>query len=66
LVVVTAVAIFALQNSEDVTLQYLNKSAVLPMAALIGAVYLLGMISGWTVVGFLKRSFRRVTEDRRD
>jgi hypothetical protein len=36
------------------------------MAVLIGVVYFLGMVSGWTVVGFLKRTLQRVTERRKD
>lgn len=66
LVVVAAVAVFAVQNSEDVTLQYLDRSASCPMSLLIAVVYLLGMVSGWTVVGLLRRSFRRVTERTKD
>jgi lipopolysaccharide assembly protein A len=64
LVLVGAVALFALQNSEVVTLRYLDRSASLAMPVLIGGVYLLGMLSGWTVVGFLNRSLRRATERR--
>lgn len=37
-----------------------------PMPLLAGAVYLLGMLTGWAVVGMLKRSWTRATEyDRR-
>jgi hypothetical protein len=45
-----------------VTLKYLDRSVSCPMSLLIAVVYLLGMVSGWTVVGFLKRSIQRVTE----
>jgi lipopolysaccharide assembly protein A len=62
LAVVRAVAVFAVQNREDVTIKYLDRSLSCPMAVLVGAVYLLGMISGWTVVGILKRSLQCVTE----
>src|SRR5262249_35583217 len=57
--IVAAVALFAVQNNEPVTLRYLDRSVSLPMAVLIAAVYGLGMVSGWTVVGFLRRSWRR-------
>ncbi len=60
ILVLAALLIFALQNKEDVTVQYLDQVVSCPLALLIGCVYLLGMVSGWTVVGFLKRSFRRV------
>jgi uncharacterized integral membrane protein len=57
-----ALAIFAFQNDEIVTLQYFNRSVTLPMSLLIVVVYLLGMLSGWTVVGFLRRSWRRAMD----
>jgi uncharacterized integral membrane protein len=62
--VLAAVILFAVQNNETVTLQYLNQSVSCPLALLIGVVYVLGMVSGWTFVGFLRRSFRRATEHR--
>jgi putative membrane protein len=66
LVIITAVAVFAVQNNEDVTLHYLDRHVSSSLPVLIGVVYLLGMVSGWTVVGFLKRSLQRVTERRAD
>jgi uncharacterized membrane protein YciS (DUF1049 family) len=66
LVIITAVAVFAVQNNEDVTLHYLDRRVTFSLAVLIGVVYLLGMVSGWTVVGFLKRTLQRVTERRKD
>ena len=58
-----AVGIFALQNQEAVSLQFLDWSASYPLALLVGVVYLIGMVSGWTVIGMLWRSVRRVTHD---
>ena len=57
-----AVLIFALQNTETVTVRFLSWSTPAPEAFLIVAAYLLGMLSGWTVVAFLRRSIRKVTE----
>jgi uncharacterized integral membrane protein len=54
--IVAAVAIFAYENDESVTLRYFNRTITLPMLLWIAAVYVLGMLSGWTVVGFLRRS----------
>ena len=51
--IAAALAIFAYQNNDSVTLQYLGSSITLPMSLVIAAVYVLGMLSGWTVVGFL-------------
>jgi lipopolysaccharide assembly protein A len=66
LVVLAVVVVFGVQNNEAVTLRYLDQSVSTTLPLLIAAVYLLGMVSGWTVVGFLKRSLRRVTERRAD
>ncbi len=66
LVIVLAIGLFAWQNDESVTLRYLDRNFTAPLSLLIAAVYVLGMLSGWTVVGFLKRSVQRVTERRRE
>ena len=66
LILVAAVVIFAVQNNETVTLHLFDRSISSSLPVLIAIVYLLGMVSGWTVVGFLRRSLRRVTERRRD
>jgi len=63
---IPAVALFAFQNRETVTVAYLNQSLSCSLALLIGAVYLLGMLSGWTIVGFVRRSVRRVTARPKD
>jgi uncharacterized integral membrane protein len=60
--IVAALAIFAYQNDESITLHYFRRSISLPMSLLIVAVYVLGMLSGWTVVGFLRRSWRHAME----
>jgi len=64
LLVLAAFAIFAVQNQESITLQYFDRSATCSLALLVGVVYLVGMVSGWTVFTFLTRSFRRMTERR--
>jgi uncharacterized integral membrane protein len=66
LLIVAAIAVFAVQNQGDVKLRYWDRELTTPLALLVGAVYLLGMLSGWTVVGFLKRTVQRVTERRKD
>lgn len=64
LIFIAAVAVFAVQNKEDITIKYLDRSAELPLPVVVGGAYALGMFTGWTVVGLLKRSFQRVTERR--
>ncbi len=65
LVFLGAVLIFALQNDQPVTVRFLDWRRSFPNSLLIGGVYMLGMLSGWTVVAFVSRSLRRVTESRR-
>ncbi len=64
LVLAAAVTVFAVQNHEPVTLHYLDRelSWPVPLSLLIVAVYLLGMVSGGTVTGFLQRTWRRARE----
>ena len=64
LIAVAAVVIFAIQNNDTVTIRYFQRSVSISLPLLIAIVYVLGMVSGWTVVGVLKRSIKRVTERR--
>jgi uncharacterized integral membrane protein len=59
-----AVAAFAYENQQEITLRFLNWSGSYALPVVIGAAYVLGMLSGWTVVGMLRRSFHRATESR--
>lgn len=62
LAVGAVVLVFALENQQEVTLTFFNYSRTVNVAQLIGVVYALGMVSGWTVVGILRRSFARVVQ----
>jgi putative membrane protein len=62
LVLLVAVGLFALQNRGDVTLNYLDRTLTTSLALLIGATYVVGMITGWTVLGFVRRSIHRVSQ----
>jgi hypothetical protein len=57
-----AVAAFAYFNQEKLTLQIANWSITASVAAVIGVAYLLGMLSGWSVWGILRRSLRNVSD----
>jgi hypothetical protein len=57
-----AVGVLAYQNQQDVDLTVFNQAFTVNVPALIGLTYLAGMLSGWTVVGMLRRSFHRVTQ----
>jgi lipopolysaccharide assembly protein A len=62
LVLLTAVGVFAVQNRGDVTLNYLDRKLTTSLALLIAATYVVGMITGWTVLGFVRRSIHRVSQ----
>ncbi len=57
-----AMLIFALQNSQPVSLRFLGWGLSTTMSLQSVTVYLLGMLSGWTVVAFLRRSIRGISE----
>jgi lipopolysaccharide assembly protein A len=54
--------LFAVQNTQTVTLRFLNMSLSAPVALLAVGVYLLGMLTGWSVTSFLRSSLHRATE----
>lgn len=55
-----AVAFFAYQNQHDVKLVFWDQTVMANIALVIGACFVLGMLSGWTIVGMLRRSVDRV------
>ena len=57
-----AVGIFALQNNELIAVKFLNWGVSAPISVLVVGVYVLGMISGGAVFGFIRLSLRRVSE----
>ncbi len=65
IVFLAAIAVFALQNNVVTTINYPGGSRSLPLPLLIVGVYLLGMVSGGAVVGFIRRSIRNVSEQPR-
>ena len=65
IVLITALGVLSYENNRDTTLQAWNWKADVPLPALVFGVYLLGMISGWWVLGLMKRSWQRATEPDR-
>jgi uncharacterized integral membrane protein len=61
LLLVGAIGMFALQNREPIHLEFFGWSTFCPPALVVAVAYLLGMVSGWTVVGLVQRSLRPVT-----
>jgi uncharacterized integral membrane protein len=65
LIFLAAIGVFALQNRDVITVNYLTWNHSEPVALLTVVVYFVEMLSGWTVVAFVRRSFRRITEHPR-
>ena len=62
LVIVAVIVVFVIQNHESQTVLFFNQRITLPLSFYFIAVYFLGMWSGGTVVGFLKRAYQHATE----
>jgi uncharacterized integral membrane protein len=56
--IVAVIVVFVAQNREDATVTLFNKNITAPLALFFAVVYFLGMWSGGTVVGFLKRVYQ--------
>jgi putative membrane protein len=65
LIFLGAIGLFAFQNQGTVEVHFANRILTAPLALLSIGIYLLGMISGWSVVAFLRRSIARVTTEPR-
>jgi uncharacterized integral membrane protein len=57
-----AVGLFAWQNRQEVTLNFFQWSVTADMALILGAAFLAGMLSGWSLLGMLRKSARRTVE----
>jgi lipopolysaccharide assembly protein A len=57
-----AVGLFAVQNTEAITVTFWKWKTTGPVALVAIALYLLGMVTGGTVVSFFRRSLHRVSE----
>jgi uncharacterized integral membrane protein len=62
LAIVTVIVAFIIENNEDTRFTLFNKGFSVPLSWFVIAVYFLGMWSGGTVVGFIKRAYYRATE----
>jgi uncharacterized integral membrane protein len=62
LIFLGALGLFAIQNTATATVNFWTWKITSSFAMLAIAAYFLGMLSGWTVVAFLRRSIRRVHE----
>ena len=61
LALLVATAVFAVQNTGIITVNFLTWNLSQPVALVTVAIYVLGMLSGWSVVAFVRGSLRQVT-----
>ena len=57
-VIVVVIVVFIAQNRENETVAFFNQEITAPLCIFFIAVYFLGMWSGGTVVGFLRRAYQ--------
>jgi uncharacterized integral membrane protein len=62
LVIVAIIVVFIVQNHENETVTFFNQRITAPLSFIFIAVYFLGMWSGGTVVGLVKRAYQHATE----
>jgi len=65
-VIVTIVVVFIAQNRDNETVAFFNQRITAPLSIYFVAVYFLGMWSGGTVVGFVKRAYHQATAGREE
>lgn len=59
IVFLVAIFIFAMQNFGPVTVQFLSLSIELPIAVFTIAIYLIGMVTGSSLIGIVRSSYRK-------
>jgi hypothetical protein len=64
-IAVIGALVYLNSHSVTVSLPFTNRTPEVSFPLLVGGAYLLGMFSGWSVVGMLKRSWQRVTESEK-
>jgi len=62
LVIALALIVFCVQNFDTVSVKYLGWGLSLPLPVLVVLVYLVGMVSGWAVLSYLRRSIHDLTD----
>lgn len=59
ILLVGVTVLFALQNLQTITVSFFNWSVTLPIAVVVIGVYFLGMVSGGSVLAFLRWALKR-------
>lgn len=64
LLLAAAVVVFCVQNLETVSVRFLGWGVGLPFPILVVLVYVLGMITGGSLLSFVRRSLRKATQSQ--
>ena len=62
LIIVVIFVVFIVENYETTTVKLFGQGLTAPLSWFFIAVYFLGMWSGGTVVGFVRRAYRQAAE----
>jgi lipopolysaccharide assembly protein A len=65
LAVGAAAVVLYRENDQTLTLTFFDRVVTAPVATVVGIAYGLGMLTGWSVLGLLRRSFDSATDFRR-
>lgn len=64
ILLVGVTVLFALQNLQTITVTFFDWSVTLPIAVVVIGVYLLGMVSGGSVLAFLRWTLLRTKKNK--
>lgn len=56
-----AAGLLAYENQQDIALRVYDREFAMSIPVLVAGAYVAGMLSGWTLVGMLRRSIHSVT-----
>jgi lipopolysaccharide assembly protein A len=56
---ISITVLFALQNMQTITVSFFNWSVTLPIAVVVIGAYVLGMVSGGSVLAFMRWTVHR-------
>ena len=62
--IVAIIVVFIAENYESATVTFFSQRITAPLSVFFVAVYFLGMWSGGTVVGFVKRAYHHAVEHK--
>jgi lipopolysaccharide assembly protein A len=65
IVLLTALGVLAYQNNRETPVRVFDRQWDVPLPLMVLVTYVLGMISGWSVLHLVKRSWQRATESDR-